>query len=92
MFESILLYPRLNSKYYSIQKNSADSIQKIIQFNSKGVIDTGQIGKVPSIPSILSSPSSLVYGAVLPHSLMKIVLKEYTFDWFMQDIIVVYFR
>ena len=40
MFESILLYPRLNSKYYSIQKNSADSIQKIIQFNSQGIVDT----------------------------------------------------
>ena len=27
--------------------NSADSIQKIIQFNSQGIIDTGRIGKVP---------------------------------------------
>ena len=47
IFDSILLYPRFNSKYYSIQKNSADSIQKIIQFNSQGIIDTGRIGKVP---------------------------------------------
>ena len=47
MFESILLYPRLNSKYYSIRKNSADSIQKIIQFISQGIIDTGRMGKVP---------------------------------------------
>ena len=55
IFDSILLFPRFNSKYYLIQniiqlkKNSADSIQKIIQFNSQGIIDTGQIGKVPKI-------------------------------------------
>ena len=42
-----MLYPNFNSKYYSIQKNSADSIQKIIQFNSQGLFDTGRIGKVP---------------------------------------------
>ena len=48
IFDSILLYPRFNSKYYSIQKKSADSIQKIIQFNSQGIIDTGRIGKVPN--------------------------------------------
>ena len=47
IFDSILLYPRFNSKYYSIPKKSADSIQKIIQFNSEGIINTGQIGKVP---------------------------------------------
>ena len=47
IFDSILLYPRFNSKYYSIQKNSADSIQKIIQFISQGIIDTGRMGKVP---------------------------------------------
>ena len=29
------------------KKNSADSIQKIIQFNSQGIINAGQIGKVP---------------------------------------------
>ena len=29
------------------QKKSADSIQKMIQFNSQGTIDTGLIGKVP---------------------------------------------
>ena len=42
-----MLYQRFKSKYYSIQKNSADSIQKIIQLKSQGIIDTGQIGKVP---------------------------------------------
>ena len=47
IFDSILLYPRFNSKYYSIQKKSADSIQKIIQFNSQRIIDTSRIGKVP---------------------------------------------
>ena len=47
IFDSISLYPRFNSKCYSIQKNSADSIQKIIQFNSQGLFDTGRIGKVP---------------------------------------------
>ena len=31
----------------SIQKNSADSIQKIIQFNSQGIINTGRMGKLP---------------------------------------------
>ena len=37
-------FPRFNSKYCSISKNiSADSIQKIIQLNSQGIIDTGQI-------------------------------------------------
>ena len=47
IFDSILLYPRFNSKYYSIKKNYADSIQKIVQFNSQGIIDTDQIGKLP---------------------------------------------
>ena len=47
IFDSISLYPRFNSKYYSIQKKSADSIQKKIQFNSKGIINTGRLGKVP---------------------------------------------
>ena len=47
IFDSILLCPRFNSKYYSIQNKSADSIQKIIQFISKGIIDTRRIGKVP---------------------------------------------
>ena len=42
-----MLYPRFNSKYYSIKKKSADSIQKILQFNSQEIIDTGQTGKVP---------------------------------------------
>ena len=28
------------------KENSADSIQKIIQFNSQGIIDTGRQGKV----------------------------------------------
>ena len=46
IFDSILLYPRFNSKYYSIPKNSADSIQKITQLNSQGIIDTGRAGKV----------------------------------------------
>ena len=30
-----------------LKKNPADSIQKIIQFNSQGIIDTGWIGKLP---------------------------------------------
>ena len=47
LFDSILLCPRFNSKYYSIKKNPAVSIQKIIQFNSQGIINTGRIGKVP---------------------------------------------
>ena len=29
------------------KENSADSIQKIIQFNTQAIIDTGRIGKVP---------------------------------------------
>ena len=44
IFNSILLYPRFNTKYYSIQKKFADSIQKIIQFNSQGIINTRRIG------------------------------------------------
>ena len=103
IFDSILLYPRFNSRYYSIQKKipliqfkrkfnsivreslilvksekcpksvqnrqklgafyqklevsiqyclptiqySGDSVQRIIQFNSQGIIDIGQIRKVP---------------------------------------------
>ena len=48
IFDSISLYPRFNSKYIiQLKKNSADSIQKIIQFNSQGLFDTGRIGKVP---------------------------------------------
>ena len=47
IFNSILLCPRFNSKYYSIQKNYADSIQKKIQLNSQGIINTGRLGKVP---------------------------------------------
>ena len=46
IFDSILFYPRFNSKDYSIQKKSADSNQKIIQFNSQGIIDTGRMGKI----------------------------------------------
>ena len=45
---------RFNSKYYSIQKKSADSIQKIIQFNSQGIINTGWVGKLPK-----NSPKSV---------------------------------
>ena len=32
---------------FNSKKNSADSIQKIIQFNSQGIINTGRMGKVP---------------------------------------------
>ena len=42
-----ITYPKFNSNYYSIKKISADSIKKKIQFNSKGIIDTGPKGKVP---------------------------------------------
>ena len=34
-------------KIIQFKKTSADSIQKIIQFNSPGIIDTGQLGKLP---------------------------------------------
>ena len=40
--------PKIQFKYYSIpKKKSADSIQKIIQFNCQRIIDTGWLGKVP---------------------------------------------
>ena len=46
VFDSILFIQ--NSIQTIIQlKKYADSIQKKIQFNSKGIIDTGPIGKVP---------------------------------------------
>ena len=32
---------------FNSKKNSADSIQKIIQFNSQGIINTGRMGKLP---------------------------------------------
>ena len=39
-----------------IKENSADSIQKTIQFNSQGIIDTGRIGKVPkNCPKIVQN-------------------------------------
>ena len=50
IFDSILLYPRFNSRYYSIQKYSADSIQKLIQFNSQGIMDPGGIGSAQKLP------------------------------------------
>ena len=31
------------------KENSTDSVQKIIQFNSQGIIDTGRIGKVSKL-------------------------------------------
>ena len=47
ILDSILLFPRFNSKYDSIKKKSADSIQKIIQFICQGILDTGRMGQVP---------------------------------------------
>ena len=61
IFDSILLYPRLNSKYYPIQKNSADSIQKIVQFKSQGIIDSGQIEKLPKNYSITFFPEKIQF-------------------------------
>ena len=46
-FNSILLYPRFNSKSYSIQNISQFQNNLLIQFNSQGIMDTGRIGKVP---------------------------------------------
>ena len=39
--------PKIQFKILFNWKKSADSIQKIIQFNSQGIIDTGRIGQVP---------------------------------------------
>jgi len=48
IFDPILHYPPIfNSNIIQFKQNSADSIQKIIQFNSQGIIDTGRIEKVP---------------------------------------------
>ena len=47
IFDSILLYPWFNRNIIQFKSNSVDSIQKIIQFNSQGIIVTGRIGKVP---------------------------------------------
>ena len=37
-----IAFPKIQFK-----ENSADSIQKIIQFSSQGIIDTGWMGKMP---------------------------------------------
>ena len=47
MFESILLTQNSIQTIIQIIINSDDSIQKSIKFNSQGIIDTGQIRKVP---------------------------------------------
>ena len=40
--------PKIQFKIlFNSKKNSADSIQKMIQFISQGIIDTGRMGKVP---------------------------------------------
>ena len=44
IFDSILLYPRFNPNIIQVNFFVA-SIQKIIQFNSQGIIDTGETGK-----------------------------------------------
>ena len=55
IFDPILHYPPIfNSNIIQFKQNSADSIQKIIQFNSQGIIDTGRIGKVPKIAQKVS--------------------------------------
>ena len=54
IFDSILLYPRFNSKYYSIPKKSADSIQKMIQFNSQGIRILVEKEKSPKIAQKVS--------------------------------------
>ena len=41
-------YPRQQLRnIIQFKKNSADSIQKMIQFDSQGLFETGRIGKVP---------------------------------------------
>ena len=47
IFDSILIRSRFSSKYYSTQKILLIQLKKIIQFNNQGIIDTGQIKKVP---------------------------------------------
>ena len=41
------IYDSIQFKISLNKKNSTDSIQKIIQFNSQGIINTGRMGKVP---------------------------------------------
>ena len=47
IFDSILLTQNSIQTIIQFKINSADSIRKIVQFNSQGIIDTGGIGKVP---------------------------------------------
>ena len=47
MINSILFYPSLIQNIIQFKKKSADSIQKTIQFNSQGIINTGWLAKVP---------------------------------------------
>ena len=90
IFDSIFLYPRFNSKYYSIQIKSADSIQKIIQFNSQGIIDTGRIGKCPKIARKVSkidkkgdfsSKMANIYDSYI-HFTIKFNSKDYSISFF----------
>ena len=48
IFNSILFIQDSIQNIIQFKENSADSIQNIIQFNSQGIIDTGQIEKVPT--------------------------------------------
>ena len=47
IFDSILLNQNSIQTNIQFKINSGDSIKKIIQFNSWGIIDTGWIRKVP---------------------------------------------
>ena len=47
IFDSILLTQNSIQTIIQFKIKSADSIRKIIQFNSKGIIDTGGIRRVP---------------------------------------------
>ena len=87
IFDSILLYPRINSKYYSIQKKSADSIQMKIQFDSQGIIDTDRIGKVyKNCTKIVQNRQKMAnmdskYDSFI-HFTIKINSKDYSISFF----------
>ena len=81
IFDSILLYPRFNSKYYSIQKKSADSIQKIIQLICQGIIDTGWMGQVPknylkNVQNRLKQFSIYTFDNLKSKSMVRLVRAE----------------
>ena len=77
-----------------LKENSADSIQKIIQFNSQGLFDTGRIGKVPkNCPKSVQNRQKgtfhqkwqiLIQNMIHIHFTIKFNSKDYSISFFQE--------